>query len=375
GASSAGPGDQGGASLASLAATGSPAAPPTPARLSRIVLLTSGTTGKPKGASRSGESATLAAAAAVLSKIPLRANEVTVVAAPLFHAWGFANLSLAMALSSTLVLRRRFDPEAALSDVARHRATALAATPVMLHRIMNLGEAVRARYDTSCLRVVAVSGEALPGELATRWMDAFGDNLYNLYGSTEVAWATIATPLDLREAPGTAGRPPLGTELRLLDGRGADVTAGDTGRVFVRNCFLIDGYTNGTGSPAATSAGMATGDVGHLDDEGRLFIDGRDDDMIVSGGENVYPKEVEDLLARHPAVAEVAVVGVADQNFGERLKAAVVLAAGAEVSEEALKSYVRDHLARYKTPREVRFLDELPRNPTGKVIRAAIREL
>ena len=301
-----------------------------PAEKGRVVILTSGTTGTPKGASRS-QPETLDPAAALLSKIPLHARERTMIAAPMFHSWGFAHFTLGMALSSTLVLRRRFDPEGTLAATAQHRCTALAVVPVMLQRILELGDDVIARYDLSSLRVIAVSGSALPGELATRTMDAFGDVLYNLYGSTEVAWATIATPADMRAAPGTAGRAPRGTVLKIVDEQrpraphGRDRVASSSA---TRCCSRA---TRAAGSRSCSAELMSTGDVGHLDDEGRLFVEGRDDEMIVSGGENVFPAEVEDLLARHEAVREVAVIGVEDEKFGQRLKAFVVVRDGAKL--------------------------------------------
>ena len=224
------------------------------------------------------------------------------------------------------------------------------------------------RYDLSKLKAVPVSGSALPGAISNRWMDLFGENLYNLYGSTEVAWATIATPEDLRAAPGTAGRPPRGTVVKLLDEEGAEVPEGETGRIFVGNEMAFEGYTGG-GSKENMGGLLSSGDVGHFDAGGRLFIDGRDDEMIVSGGENVFPREVEDLLADHAAVDEVAVIGVDDEQFGQRLKAFVVLRDGGELSEEDVKGYVKSNLARYKVPREVEFLDSLPRNATGKVLK------
>jgi acyl-coenzyme A synthetase/AMP-(fatty) acid ligase len=290
----------------------------------------------------------------------------------MFHSWGFAHFTLGLALASTLVLRRRFDPEDTLRAVAHHRATALALVPVMLQRILDLGEETIARYDVSALKVVALSGSALPGELATHAMDTFGEVLYNLYGSTEVAWATIATPEDLRAAPGTAGRPPLGTVVKLLDAEGREVRRGEGGRIFVANEMMFVGYTGGGGKEIVEGL-MSTGDVGHLDGAGRLFVDGRDDEMIVSGGENVFPREVEDLLAEHPGIEEASVVGVPDEQFGQRLKAFVVPRAGGELSEETVKSYVKENLARYKVPREVVFLEELPRNATGKVLKRELK--
>ncbi len=331
------------------------------------MILTSGTTGAPKGASRK-QPESLEPVASLFSKIPLRARQTTVIAAPMFHSWGFAHFTLALPLASTLVLRRRFDPEETLRAAAQSRATALVVVPVMLQRIMDLGPEVIGRYDLGALRVIALSGSALPGELATRAMDAFGEVLYNLYGSTEVAWATIATPHDLRAAPGTAGRPPMGTVVKLLDEHGREVPKGASGRIFVANEMMFEGYTGGGGKEVISGL-MSTGDVGHLDEEGRLFVDGRDDEMIVSGGENVFPREVEDLLSDHAEIQEAAVVGVPDEEFGQRLKAFVVPRNGTDLDEDAVKEYVRHNLARFKVPREVVFLAELPRNATGKILK------
>ncbi len=350
-----------------LIAEGDPADVVPPQERGRVVILTSGTTGAPKGASRR-QPDSLQPAAALFSKIPLKARETTMIAAPMFHSWGFAHFTLALALSSTLVLRRRFDPERTLAATAESRATALAVVPVMLQRILDLPRETIAHYDLGNLRVVAASGSVLPGELATRVMDTFGDVLYNLYGSTEVAWATIATPADLRAAPGTAGRPPIGTIVKLYDADGRELPEGRTGRIFVGNEMLFDGYTGGGGKDLIDGL-MSTGDVGHLDPSGRLFVDGRDDEMIVSGGENVFPREVEDLLAHHESIDEAAVIGVPDAGFGQRLKAFVVRAPGAELDEDEVKEYVRHNLARFKAPRDVEFVHELPRNATGKVLK------
>jgi fatty-acyl-CoA synthase len=338
-----------------------------PAEKGRVVILTSGTTGTPKGATRK-QPDSLEPMASLLSKIPLKARETTMIAAPMFHSWGYAHFTLALPLSSTLVLRRKFDAEDTLRAVAQHRATTLALVPVMLQRILDLGPEIISRYDLSALKIISLSGSALPGEMATRAMDVFGDVLYNLYGSTEVAWATIATPEDLRSAPGTAGRPPLGTLVKLLDSDGREVPQGQSGRIFVANEMMFEGYTGGGGKEMIQGL-MSTGDVGHLDEGGRLFVDGRDDEMIVSGGENVFPREVEDLLADHGEIEEVAVVGVEDPEFGQRLKAFVVPRNGTVLTEEEIQAYVKQNLARYKVPREVVFMAELPRNATGKVLK------
>jgi fatty-acyl-CoA synthase len=339
---------------------------------SRFVLLTSGTTGQPRGASRPTPRQA-DPLVALLSRIPLRQRDTTLVASPLFHAWGFAHLGLGMVLSSTLVLQRHFDPEATLAAIEAHRVRVLAAVPVMLLRLLDLPAEVRSGYDLSSLEVVASSGSSLPGDLATRFMDAFGDVLYNLYGSTEAAWAGIATPADLRAAPGTAGRPPFGTEVHIVDPAGHDLPVGVTGRILVHNSMMQQGpTTTGTGSGHVPPGLLATGDVGHVDELGRLFVDGRDDDMIVSGGENVYPQEVEDVLASHPSILEVVVIGVPDDAFGQRLKALVVRHPDARISAAEVRSHVRDRLARFKVPRDVEFIAELPRNSTGKVLRREV---
>lgn len=338
---------------------------------SRLVVLTSGTTGTPKGAPRKTPNS-VAAFVPLFSKIPLRGRKNTLIAAPLFHTWGFAHLAFSLALGSTVVLQRRFDPEATLAAIERHKAYTLVVVPVMLQRILELPKEVIERRETGSLRVIAASGSALPGELATRTMDAFGDVLYNLYGSTEVAWASIATPEDLRAAPGTAGKPPRGTTLRLIDDAGNDVAPGETGRIFVGNDLSFEGYTGGADKERIGGL-VSSGDVGYFDAGGRLFIAGRDDEMIVSGGENVFPREVEDLLHDHPAVEEVAIIGVDDDQFGQRLRAFAVLRVGQKATEAELKAHVKSNLAGYKVPREIVFLDRLPRNPTGKVLKRELK--
>lgn len=337
---------------------------PPAGRHGRIVILTSGTTGTPKGAPRS--EAGLEAAISLLSRMPLHYGWRTHIAAPLFHTWGFAHFALSMLLGSTMLLRRRFDPAACLELAEAERCESMVVIPVMLQRMLALPEATRASYDLSRMRVVASSGSALPGDLALEWMNQFGDNLYNLYGSTEVAYASIATPEDLRAEPTSAGKPPYATVVKILDPDGREVPRGETGRIFVGNGLLFEGYTGGGGKEVVDGL-MSTGDVGRFDENGRLYVEGRDDEMIVSGGENVFPKEVEDCLMRHEAVFEVAAVGVEDPEFGKRLRAYVVRTGSA--TEDELKGHVRDHLARFKVPREIVFIDELPRNATGKVLK------
>src|SRR3954468_22145098 len=341
-----------------------------PDNTGKIVLLTSGSTGTPKGASR-GQPDILEPLVAVFSRIPLKVREPTFFAAPLFHAWGFLQFNLGLLLSSTYVLRRKFEPEATLAAIQEHEATALVIVPVMLQRILELDEEERNAHDLSSLRIVASSGGAPDGELSEKWMDEFGEKLYNFYGSTEVAWAAIAQPDDLRAAPGTSGPAPPGPSLKVFDDDGNELPAGESGQIFVGNEMLLEEYTSGE-DEEMRDGHMSTGDLGHLDEDGRLFVEGRADDMIVSGGENVYPEEVEEALQQHSKVSEAAVVGVEDDEFGERLKAFVVTEG--EVSDDELKSHVKDNLAKYKVPREIEFVDELPRKPQGKVDKQKLKE-
>jgi fatty-acyl-CoA synthase len=360
-------GEPGEGSLHALIETGRSGRPPRPKAKGRIVLLTSGTTGTPKGAPRD-LALSLALPGGYLSKIPLRSGRTVVLAAPAFHAWGLLSSMLALGLGNTLVIKRKIDPKFTLEALEEHRADALITVPILLARLMDLGtDEIEAR-DLRSLRVIAVSGSALAADLATRAMDLLGDVLYNLYGSTEVAYATIATPHDMRAAPGTVGKPPQGTTIKLLGEDGREVAPGESGRIFVGSSMQFEGYTGG-GSKETVAGLMSTGDMGHVDDQGRLFVDGRDDDMIVSGGENVFPAEVEDLLATYDGVREAAVVGVDDENFGKRLRAYVVITDGAKVEEQELKDHVKSNLARYKVPREIVFIDEMPRNPAGKIVK------
>jgi acyl-CoA synthetase (AMP-forming)/AMP-acid ligase II len=332
-----------------------------PDRDGQTIVLTSGTTGTPKGARRPTPGG-LGPLCSILDRIPLRARDRMLISAPLFHTWGYAALQIAIALRGTAVLQRRFDPAAALSAVAEHRCDALFGVPVMLQRLLEA-----APPPDHGLKVVAVSGSALSGGLAPRFMDAFGEVLYNLYGSTEASWASIATPVDLRRAPQTAGRPPRGTRVAILDEGGQPVPPDVVGHVFVGNDMLFDGYTSGRARQVRDGL-IDTGDLGHLDADGLVYVDGRTDDMVVSGGENVFPGEVEDLLAGLPQVREVAVVGVPDEEFGERLAAYLVLRPGERLDVDAVREYVRRYLARFSVPRDVHFVDALPRNATGKVV-------
>jgi fatty-acyl-CoA synthase len=347
--------------LAALVASDASAAP-RPESPGHITILTSGTTGTPKGAPRVPTAMGLAGLmASALGRCGLRSGDPMVIAPPLFHGLGLLTSMMAFFLGSPLVLARKFDAGAVLDQVEEHQVGVIVAVPVMLRRLLEVGP-----RDVRSLRVVLSGASALGASLASEFIERFGPVLCDAYGSSEVGIATIANSADLIAAPGTVGRPCLGSSVRILDDTGRPVPVGETGRIFVSSGLVFGGYSDGS-SKAVVDRRMSTGDMGHLDQAGRLFIDGREDDMIVSGGENVYPVEVEECLARHPAVAEAAVVGVPDEDFGQRLVGYVVLRSPATPDE--LIAHVRGELARYKTPREIVVVDEFPRNATGKLLR------
>ena len=359
--------------LAELISRSSKSDPPKATKRSSIIILTSGTTGTPKGANRHAPP-TLAPIGGVLSAVPFKSGEVTALPSPIFHALGYLHATIAMTLGSTLILHRRFKPAVVLEDIAKHKVTALVVVPVMLSRMLDSLEAMETKPDLSSLRIIFVSGSQLGAELATRAMKDIGPVVYNLYGSTEIAFVSIARPQDLKLNPATVGPTIKGVKVKILDDHGKEVPHGKVGRIFVGNFFPFEGYTGG-GNKQVIDGLMSSGDVGYFDDHGLLYVSGRDDEMIVSGGENVFPAEVEDLISGHPAVVEATAIGVDDKDFGQRLRAFVVLKDGVTVTEDEIKDYVRDHLARYKVPREVVFIDELPRNPTGKILKRELRQI
>jgi len=359
--------------LAEVIARSSREPAPKPTRHSSLVILTSGTTGTPKGATRHAPP-TLAPIGGILSAVPFKSGEVTSLPSPMFHALGYLHGTIAMTLGSTLLLRRRFRPLTVVDDIEKYGATALVVVPVMLSRILDALDSADRSYDLSTLRIVFVSGSQLGAELATRATKRLGPVIYNLYGSTEVAFATIARPADLEINPATVGPIVKGAKVKILDEQGNELPQGQVGRIFVGNAMPFEGYTGGGGKQIIDGL-LSSGDLGYFDDNGLLYVSGRDDEMIVSGGENVFPAEVEDLISGHPDVVEATALGVDDQEFGARLRAFVVKQKDSSIDEDAIKVYVREHLARYKVPREVIFLDELPRNPTGKILKRELRKI
>jgi fatty-acyl-CoA synthase len=360
-------------SLDRLSETQAPEAP-RPAGPGHITILTSGTTGAPKAAPRAPTAWGLAGlTASTLNRIGLRSGEPMVICPPLFHGLGLLNSMLALFLGSPLVLARRYDAAQVLASVDRTRAGSIVAVPVMLQRLLDLGPEEIAKHDLGSLRAVISGASALGPALAERFIAQFGPILCDAYGSSEIGIATIATSTDLLAAPGTVGRPCLGSSVRILDPNDQALTTGQTGRIFAGGGLVFGGYSDGS-SKTVVDGRMSTGDLGHLDQSGRLFVDGREDDMIVSGGENVYPVEVEDCLMSHPAVVEAVVVGVPDEEFGQRLVAYVVPAAGSAPTEDELIDHVRANLARYKAPRRIVLVEDLPRNATGKILRNQLNE-
>jgi acyl-CoA synthetase (AMP-forming)/AMP-acid ligase II len=335
----------------------------------RIVLLTSGTTGKPKGVPRTPQMRSAVGVwVTILDRTRLRTGSRISVAMPMFHGLGLGMLMLTMALGGTVLTNRDFDAEAALAQASLHRADAFTAVPVVLARILDLPQRVRARNPVPYLRVVLSSGDRLDPSLGQRFMDAYGDVLYNGYGSTEVGIGALATPADLRDAPETVGKPVAGCPVRIFDKNDRPVGPRVTGRIFVGGELVSEGYTGG-GAKAVVDNMTSTGDMGYLDNAGRLFIVGREDDMIISGGENVYPRALENALAEHPDIAENTVIGVPDERFGHRLAAFVVLQPDRGLDEPAIREYLKGKVSRFEQPRDIRIVGSIPRNPAGKVLR------
>jgi acyl-CoA synthetase (AMP-forming)/AMP-acid ligase II len=238
---------------------------------------------------------------------------------------------------------------------------------------MALPKAVRGRYDTSSLRFVTASGSRMRADVIIAFMEEFGDVIYNSYNATEAGLIATATPQDLRAAPETAGRAVLGTRIRILDDDNEELPTGEVGRIFVHNDTMFEGYTT-SDTKQYLDGFISSGDVGRLDAAGRLFVVGRDDEMIVSGGENVYPLEVEITLAEHPDVDEAAVIGVDDPEWGQRLVGFVVMHPDTQASVDDIKKHVKSQLAGYKVPRDIHVIPELPRNSTGKVVKKQLVE-
>jgi len=335
----------------------------------KVVIHTSGTTGTPKGASRNSSAAGVGALADLLSVVPYRRDDVVVLPAPLFHSFGLATFTFGTALGTTFVLPERFDPEETLAAIEKHKATACSLVPVMIKRILTLDDETKFRYDLSSLRIVMASGSAMSTEMRKAAMELFGDVLYDLYGSTEVGWVAIARPEDMLDHPGTVGKPVPGIQIAIYNQDGDRLDAGEVGEIYIKSDVMFEGYTSGD-SKEVRDGYMTIGDLGYVDDEGFLFIEGRADDMVVVGGENIYPVEIEEVLDNLDGVDDVAVMGVPDDEYGEVLGAFVV----GNLTVEQVQNHCKDQLASYKVPKRVEILEELPRTSTGKVLKRELVE-
>lgn len=340
-----------------------------------VVMYTSGTTGKPKGAVRKFPREALAHVLSFVEQTPMIAGETHLAVCPLYHATAFGFTTLTYILGGKVVVLPEFRPESFLEAVERHRITTTAVVPTMLHRLLELGKERIRKHDTSSLKAIISGGAPLSASLARDVLDVLGDKLFNFYGATETGLVTVAGPDDLRASPGTIGRVVPGQEVRLLDDDGRDVPDGEVGELFVRSEQLVTGYH---ADEKATRSSMregyfSVGDLARRDARGCYHIEGRKRDMIITGGVNVYPAEVEAALDTHPAVLEAAVVGIPDREWGERVRAYVVLRPSASATAEDLVTHCAQRLAKTKIPREIRFLEQLPKNPTGKVLKRDLR--
>ena len=342
-----------------------------------VIVYTSGTTGKSKGAHRSWKSTGLDSVADLLVQVGVRADDRHLVVCPLYHSAAPAFVAILMSLGATIVLMNHFEPAGALEIIERERVTCTLMVPTMIVRITNLPGEVLARHDTSSLRWVMSGAAPLTTEAARRFMARFGPVLWNFYGATETGLVTLAGPDDHLIRPGTIGRALHGNEIRLYDEAGHEVPDGQIGELYARNAMLISGYhQNEEATRSSQRDGFfSVGDLGRHDAEGYYYLESRKHDMVISGGVNIYPREIEDHLHAHPAILDAAVIGVPDPEWGETLRAFIVVRDGQTLSEADVIAYCRAGLADFKRPRKVTFLPELPRNPTGKILKRELREL
>lgn len=350
-----------------------------------VMVYTSGTTGRPKGAARSLEKSLHDSVLDFIRKVGIRADERHLVVCPLYHSAAPAFVALVYAMGGTIVMQDHepgsrshgFDAEEVLRTIQRERITSTLMVPTMLTRLAALPEEVRRKYDTSSLRWVMSGAAPLPTETARRIENWLGPVLYNFYGSTETGLVTLALPGEHTAHPGTIGRALLGNEIRLYDDDGREVRTGQVGELFVRSTMLVHGYHR---DREATSKAMrdgffSVGDLGRVDAAGYYYLADRKHDMVISGGVNIYPWEIEQHLHTHPEILEAAVIGVPDPDWGESLRAFVVLRQGSQLTAGDVQQYCKHALADYKMPRSVMFLDHLPRLPTGKVLKRELRQL
>jgi fatty-acyl-CoA synthase/long-chain acyl-CoA synthetase len=355
-------------------ASDAPLPPPTTPGLRLIY--TSGTTGRPKGALRGlGDPAQMKALMEFAGCVP---EDVYIATGPLYHSGPGGFLAVAQSIANTAVIQRRFEAEDWLRLVDKYHVSTTFAAPTPIRLVCNLPAEVKARYDRSSMRRMFANAAPWSFALKEAYMADFGeDSLWEVYGSTELGVNTVLAPQDQRRKPGSCGKPAPGVEIRLLDAADNEVTTpGVPGEIYVRSASNFETYYKAQASADEARRGdfSTVHDVAYWDDEGFLYICDRKSDMIISGGMNVYPAEVEAALDRHPAVLEVAVFGIPDELWGERVHAVVALREGATVGADELVSFARGHLAGYKVPRSVSFVAELPHTGSGKVLKTQLRE-
>jgi acyl-CoA synthetase (AMP-forming)/AMP-acid ligase II len=339
------------------------------------MIYTAGTTGKPKGALR--RAVDQAALLPRLQAFDLARPHVHLAAGPLYHSAPGAFALYTHVFGGTVVVMPKFDAEDALALIARHRVSSTFMAPILLKRIVDLPEAVRARYDVSSMQVIVMAAAPCPMKVKEDVVRYFGPVLYEFYGSTELGMNTLLRPEDVLRKPGSCGRAAPGVELAVLDAEGQPVKRGEPGELFVKRYDgVFDEYYKKPEATRQTQRGdwLSVGDVAWMDDEGFVYVCDRVRDMVISGGVNIYPAEIEDVLHRHPGVQDVAVFGVPDDTWGEHLHAAVQPRPGTTLLAVDLIEFARRQLAGYKVPRDVSFHTEFPRDSAGKLLKRVLRE-
>lgn len=342
------------------------------------VVYTSGTTGRPKGAVRDFARHGVVELFRIIERLPLRAGERHLVVCPLYHSAAQVFTLLESSLGSTLHLLPHFEPEQTLEAMSKWEVNSVFLVPTMIQRLLDLPAEAFEAHPTPSLRAIISGAAPFPQPLRERAVERFGSRtIYDFYGATELGWVTLIDGEEMLRRPGSVGRPVAGQELRILDETGRTLPHGEIGEVFVRNAQTMRGYLGDDEATNETRRGdwVTVNDLGYLDEDGYLYLSGRARDMVISGGVNIYPAEIEDVLLRHPAIKDAAVIGLPDPEWGERLMAVLVGADGVEVDVDEVKAFVREKLSGYKVPRRWEVVENLPRNPTGKVLKRELREL
>ncbi len=345
-----------------------------------LMIYTSGTTGRPKGAARKTDFVSkpevLEYIFSLIDFFKLTPDEVHLVCCPLYHSAPTLFATITFLLGGTTVYQPRFDPEQFLELTDRYKVTSTHLVPTMVTRLLSVPEAFTDRLDLSSLRTVICGAAPLFPEYKLAFLDRFGDCLYEYYGATETGLNTAISPAEMRERPSSVGRPVAGNELKIYDEQGREVPDGERGILYLYNAAMMVGYYKDEKATRETSRGkyLTVGDVAVRDREGYYYIVDRVKDMIIRGGVNIYPAEIEEVLLSMPGIADTAVVGMPDPEFGEGVAAFVVREAGSEVSEEAIEAYCAERMANHKIPTQILFVEEIPRTPTGKILKRQLRE-